>query len=120
MIKNIILVFIGGGLGSVLRYFASLIFSNKNNLYSTLLVNVVGSFCIGLTMSYLVKKNQPILTTQLLVITGLLGGFTTFSAFSWHVLELIKQQQIALALLYILLTCILSFIAVSFGYYIIK
>lgn len=120
MTKNILMVFIGGGLGSVLRYFVGLLFTLKNSLYSTLLVNVVGSFCIGLALSYIIKQNHQNTSLQLFVVTGFLGGFTTFSAFSWNVLELIKQHQLALAIMYILLTFILTFIAVSIGFYILK
>ena len=86
------LVFVGGGVGACLRFFLSTaanIFFNK--LWAgTLVVNVIGSSLMFLFHRYYQGEDKNL---QLLLTTGLLGGFTTFSAFSFEMVTLLRQSQ---------------------------
>ncbi|MBX2931130.1 MAG: fluoride efflux transporter CrcB [Chitinophagaceae bacterium] len=114
--KNILLVGFGGGAGSIVRYLVYILVKHKNFPYSTFIVNIIGSFFIGTMMAYYTKQNVSAEQWKLLIVTGFLGGFTTFSAFSWDTLQLLQQQRYSIALLYIIATFLLSFIAVFVGY----
>ncbi|WP_333473537.1 fluoride efflux transporter CrcB [Salinimicrobium sediminilitoris] len=91
MMKQVLLVFIGGGLGSALRF---LISKNLNQVSSiplgTLLVNFSGSLLIGLILGLGLKQEMLSPNTTLLLATGFCGGFTTFSAFSFENQALLK------------------------------
>ena len=122
--NNFILVFIGGALGSVARYSASLFlisfFQNKFFL-ATILVNVIGSLLIGVL--YVLASDQIKIISEsmrLLLMVGFLGGFTTFSAFSLDFFRLMEAGQIWLAGFYVLLSVVLSLIAVFGGFYLTK
>jgi len=101
--KSFLLVGLGGGLGSILRYAASLLYKNNttNFPYSTLFVNAIGCLLIGLLMGYF--ERQQILSNELklVFITGFCGGFTTFSAFSSETIFLLQNNQISTAILYV-------------------
>jgi|LSQX01.1.fsa_nt_gb CrcB protein len=84
----VLAVALGGALGSVLRYLANLWIQQP---WSTLLVNLLGSFLIGLCALYFVNGVNPLL--RLALVTGILGGFTTFSAFSLESMQLLQQEQ---------------------------
>jgi CrcB protein len=104
MIKNILLVGLGGATGSVLRFLCQKWISRLSNLsfpLGTFLVNVVGCFIIGLLFSYSLKYESFSYNTQLLLMTGLCGGFTTFSAFTLEGMGLLKEDKTGLFLLYI-------------------
>lgn len=96
--KNILLVGLGGMIGSMLRYQFGLWLTSKTLQIpiGTLAVNIIGSFLIGLLAGTLTKNPS----FSLLLITGLCGGFTTFSAFSLENLKLIQSGQIWTAVLY--------------------
>lgn len=82
MFKNALLVFIGGGIGSVLRYLISKYLNHLNFPLGTFTVNVLGSLLLGIILG-LVLKNQNISgPTNLLFGIGFCGGFTTFSTFA--------------------------------------
>lgn len=116
--KAIILVFIGGGLGSVLRYSTSL--ALKNTVYtnffpwSTFLVNILGSFLIGL-FTCLALKNMLNPDLRLLLIVGLCGGFTTFSTFANESLALLKDHSYVTFAIYTALSISLGILAVVLG-----
>ena len=117
--KHILLVGFGGMLGSILRYTASLVIKQPNFPYSTLLVNIIGSLFIGMIMAWSAKQESTEFW-QLLLATGICGGFTTFSAFAWENLQLLNEQRYAHFCLYALGTLILGLIAVAIGYWLIK
>jgi fluoride exporter len=104
--QAIVLVFVGAGLGGVLRH---LINSGVSALlgaafpYGILLINVTGSFVMGLLVGWLAFRAGEDWTrnAQLFVATGILGGYTTFSTFSLDAFRLIERGQIGLAALYI-------------------
>lgn len=119
MMKNIILVGLGGMIGSVLRYLASLFIKNPHFPYATLTVNLVGSMFIGLIMGWAVKQPYPEFW-RLLLVTGICGGFTTFSAFAWENFKLIQIGRYDQFLWYTGGSVILSLLAVALGFWFTK
>jgi len=119
MIRNILLIGIGGFIGSVARYFVSLL-NLSINFHSipvgTLLVNVIGSFIIGFLTG--IAEKSTILTAEwrLFLMVGLCGGFTTFSSFANENLVLLHNGQIFSLLLYTGLSIFIGFLAVWLGY----
>ena len=122
MIIKILYIAIGGSIGSILRF----LFSNFCKIYfpffpiGTLAVNVLGSFFIGLFVSYLNNKEVSEMIVRYFFIIGLLGSFTTFSAFSIETLELYKQDGLSLSLLYVILSIILSIFSAYIGFTLFK
>ena len=114
--RNILFIFLGGGVGSVLRYLISMYTQKLIKIGSfplgTLLVNILGCFMIGFFTSYFMKSDNYL---KYLLITGLCGGFTTFSTFSIENYSLWENQQFATLILYIVLSILLGFIAVFGG-----
>lgn len=100
MIRNFLLIGLGGALGTMLRFGTSLLIGIKSYPLATLLVNVVGSFIIGLVMAYSLKSDAFALNWRLFLATGLCGGFTTFSAFSLENLLLLQNGKLGLFALY--------------------
>ena len=113
-------VFIGGGLGSVLRWMVgkwTLALFGYGYPVGTLAVNIAGSLAIGLAIGALEGVGQP---AKLFFVTGLLGGFTTFSAFSLDTLTLWQRGEGLTAFLYVLASVILSLAAVAAGWAVAK
>ena len=106
---SVALVFVGGGLGAVLRYLATLVIGGP---VATLAVNVAGGFAIGLLAGTL----PPGSSQRLLFMTGLLGGFTTFSAFGLDTLALWQRGQPAQAAAYVVASVALSLAATVAGF----
>ena len=107
----------GGALGASLRFIISSICKVYFPYFpiGTLIVNVIGSFFIGLLVSYLNSKEISELFFKYFLIIGLLGSFTTFSAFSIETIELIKAGKVSLSFIYILLSFTLTIFAASLG-----
>jgi CrcB protein len=111
---NMILIAIGGAVGSVTRYSVGkfvLHYVSAGFPWGTLAVNILGSFLIGLCVHFLPRDTD----LRFLVVTGFLGGFTTFSAFSIETMGLLKSPQPFYGVLYIALSLILSLAAVFIG-----
>tara|TARA_Y100001970_G_scaffold16827_1_gene18972 strand:+ start:82 stop:450 length:369 start_codon:yes stop_codon:yes gene_type:complete len=109
------LVFVGGGIGSVLRY----VTNSFLNLYvigqlGTLFVNVFGSFVFGILVSIGENRSEYF---NLFLLTGLLGGFTTFSQFSFDVVTLQNNGSLS-SIIYILSSVLLSISMALLGMYI--
>ena len=85
---------------------------------ATFLVNIIGSFLIGLLIAYFSKSENNIL--KLLLVTGLCGGFTTFSTFSNESFLLIKNNELLLAFLYISFSLVVGILATFAGYFLIN
>ena len=96
VMKSFILVFIGGGLGSGLRYLISNIMSQYSKVlpYGTFTVNIVGCLLMGIILGYAQKENALNSSQTLLLVTGCCGGFTRCTAFANENLELIKNGEI--------------------------
>lgn len=112
-------VAVGGALGSVLRYglvqMVMRLYPQSFPL-GTMLVNIAGSVVIGIVMA---KYAHGALSehARLFLAIGVMGGFTTFSAFSWDVLSLIQRGLMLQAMMYIAGSVMLSLIACALGYY---
>ena len=127
---TIFFIAIGGALGSMLRYllteFSFKLLKNSNLIMAklplgTMSVNILGSFIAGLIYYFLVKNfNNFDPKIKSFLLTGLLGGFTTFSAFSLDILRLINAKQINIAVIYLVASILLSLFAIFLGFYIAK
>lgn len=116
--QSYLLVFLGGGLGAALRHFvggASLRLYGSGFPVGTLTVNVVGSLLMGLLIGWLAQRAAGGQDVRLLLATGFLGGFTTFSAFSLDAINLWERGATGLAAGYVLGSVIASIAAVFFG-----
>lgn len=110
-VVNYLLVFIGGGLGSVLRHgvnVMSLRLFGAGFPFGTLTVNITGSILMGLFAGYFAFRGDAAQSWRLFLMTGILGGYTTFSAFSLDTLLLYERGEVGLAGLYILTSVIVS------------
>jgi|TARA_B100001093_G_C26598712_1_gene914895 CrcB protein len=114
---NIILVATGGATGAILRYiltnFSKTLFTSS--IYGTLTVNVIGCFLIGYLVTSDFSKNINENFVKFFLIIGLLGSFTTFSAFSYEVVNLIISNKIFIALIYIFISIFISILFAYFG-----
>lgn len=119
MIRNLLLVAAGGMIGSVLRYLVAMLFRNQTFPYATLLVNVAGSFLIGIVAG-LFLKNSISPEVRLFAATGVCGGFTTFSALSVECLQLINDHKYGVALLYVVISFTLGIFAAFCGWLLTK
>jgi fluoride exporter len=118
----VILVATGGAIGALFRYSSTSIIKYIFPGYplGTLLVNIIGSFLIGFLMSYTETKNFSESFYKYFLIIGILGSFTTFSAFSYEVFELINNKKIFISLCYILTSVTICLFFTYFGYNINK
>jgi CrcB protein len=108
---NYLLVFIGGGLGSTLRHvinIVSLRVLGTGFPYHTFTINITGSIMMGLIAGYLAFKGEASQPWRLFLMTGILGGYTTFSAFSLDAALLYERGEIGLALFYVLGSVVFS------------
>ena len=113
MLLTLSQVALGGAIGAVLRYLTGLALAFP---YGTLAVNIVGSFAIGVLWIAMAERGP----WSALLITGILGGFTTFSAFSLDTLRLVEGGRAPLAALYVLASVTLSLGACALGHSITK
>ena len=119
MIKNIFLVLLGGGIGSVVRYLLSYFLTRNSTTqfpWATFITNGLGCLLIGLLFGYIQKNNVQNETLKLLLITGFCGGFTTFSTFSLENIQFIQNQNYNLALLYTISSIFIGFLGVLIGF----
>jgi CrcB protein len=120
--KQALLVFVGGGFGSVSRYYLSKWLNNYETAipYGTMLSNVLGSFLIGVILGYLGRNSGLSQNHSLLLATGFCGGFTTFSTFAYENHLFMKNGDYFSFLPYTILSLVLGFLAVFFGLYVSK
>ncbi|MDC6367377.1 MULTISPECIES: fluoride efflux transporter CrcB [Flavobacteriaceae] len=120
--KQVFLVFLGGGLGSVLRYIISrptnLLF---HNFYlGTFIVNIVGCLLIGLILGISEKNQLLSLNTTLFLATGFCGGFTTFSTFAFEKHTFLKNGELLSFLFYTVSSIVVGILAVALGIWLSK
>ena len=117
--KNAILVFLGGGAGSLLRYAAGLLTGTSAFPWATLLVNSAGSLAIGLFGAWAARFGWTE-SLRLALTVGLCGGFTTFSTFSRESLALAESGRWCLFAVYAAGSVAIGIVAVALGYLIAK
>ena len=121
---NIVLaIAFGGGLGAVMRHYAVALVTavmGQGFPYGVLLVNVLGSFLIGFLMELAALKWQAPLEVRAFLVTGVLGGFTTFSAFSFDVFRLAETGEYVSSIVYAASSVMLSIIAVFMAVYLVR
>jgi CrcB protein len=114
MIRSLLLVGAGGALGSIARYAVSMLFAHYAicSHWATMLVNIIGSFLIGLLI--------PLLSNgaHLFAVVGFCGGFTTFSTFSSQALQLFQTGERLTAMAYVAASVVVSIVMVLLGMYV--
>ena len=114
MIRSLLLVGAGGALGSIARYAVSMLFAHYAicSHWATMLVNIIGSFLIGLLI--------PLLSNgaHLFAVVGFCGGFTTFSTFSSQAVQLFQQGERLTAAAYVAASVVVSILMVLLGMYV--
>ncbi|MDI9311759.1 MAG: fluoride efflux transporter CrcB [Limnohabitans sp.] len=116
--KTIFYIALGGAIGSVLRYFTALgITKMIHSVFplGTFVANVLGCLLIGLFFGYFEKQNPVSPELKFFLITGLCGGYTTFSTFSNENVQLLQNNQFGLAFMYTGLSIIIGFGATYLG-----
>lgn len=122
MLHTLLIVALGGGIGSALRYAVSKFVQDSTNgafPYHTFAVNIVGCLLIGLFYGLAARGHLGNNTTTLLLTTGLCGGFTTFSTFCNENIALLRGDNAFVAILYIASSMFCGLLAVALGYLII-
>lgn len=120
---NYILVSAGAAVGGAFRYGISNYIQRHISVifpYGTLVVNVIGSFILGITMFYLNEKELIGSEFRLFLAVGFCGGFTTFSAFSYETINLFRDAEFGLAIFNVFLNVILCLIGIYLAYLISK
>src|SRR6201994_1529828 len=115
---NYVLVFIGGGLGSTLRPIINVVSARVLGTafpYHTFIINITGSIVMGLIAGYLAFKGEAPQAWRLFLMTGILGGYTTFSAFSLDTALLYERGALGLSLFYVLGSVVFSILGLFAG-----
>jgi fluoride exporter len=120
---NIVIIGIGGALGAVTRYGIALWVGQRwgrSFPLGTFVINVSGSFLIGLLMTLLAERFTVNPQWRLLLVVGFLGAYTTFSTFEYETGALLKDGEWTYAMLNVILSVVAGFIALKFGEIIAK
>lgn len=120
--KHLFLVFIGGGIGSALRFLLARLLNNSHNgvPYGTLLANVSGSLLIGIILGLALRNNTLSQSTVVFLASGFCGGYTTFATFSYENHLFLKNGDLSSFIIYALISIILGFSMVFLGMWITR
>lgn len=120
--KPLLLVFLGGGLGSTLRYGLSKYLNSTITgiPYGTFAANILGSLLIGIILGIAAKNDSISQNTMLLLATGFCGGFTTFSTFAYENHVFLKSGDFGMFALYTIASFVIGFGAVFLGIWAVK
>jgi CrcB protein len=123
MDRSILLVGLGGFLGSVLRYLVAVLFAGQFSSsfpFATFAVNVAGCFLIGILFALSDRGNILTPEWRVFLTTGFCGGFTTFSTFSYESLKLLQDGELLYLSLNVVLSVVIGFAATYIGILLIK
>ncbi|MEZ4778327.1 MAG: fluoride efflux transporter CrcB [Flavobacteriaceae bacterium] len=120
--KQLLLVFLGGGAGSVLRFIFGKFLNNPQTgiPLGTFAANILGSLLIGLILGWAAKNESISQHTLLLLATGFCGGFTTFSTFAYENHVFLKNGDFGIFAMYTLASFVVGFLAVFLGIWLVK
>ncbi len=120
--KQWLLVFVGGGIGSLLRYLISKAFNNyfAHFFLGTFLVNILGCLLIGFILGLSMKGNYLSENQTLILATGFCGGFTTFSSFAFEKHFLLTAGELFHFSFYLIASVVMGIAAVAFGLWLAK
>ena len=113
-----LVVLAGAGLGGLTRYaLGTWIMARSGGRFplGTFLINISGSFFIGLLMTLLTERLQPHPNWRLFLVVGVLGGYTTFSSFEYETLQAVRDGEHWMSLLYVAGSVLLGYVAVWLG-----
>ena len=120
---NLSLVFVGGGIGAVARYWMQgMVYRFMNGVfpYGTIAVNILGCFLIGLLMTGMEERFMVNPSLRIFITIGILGGFTTFSSFSFETIALFQDGEVFFGMLNILASVVICLSATYVGVFIGK
>ena len=118
-----LIVFLGGGIGAAMRHGINIAVARALGTafpYGTLLINISGSFIMGAVAAYFAFKGDASQHWRLFLTTGILGGFTTFSAFSLDAMLLYERSETGLAALYVVASVGVSIAALFAGFALVR
>jgi len=120
--KQLILVFLGGGFGSLLRFLiGKWLNSSEDGIpYGTFAANILGSLLIGVILGLAAKHNSLSDNQVVLLATGFCGGFTTFSTFAYENHVFLKTGDFSTFALYTIASFVIGFLAVFLGLFLVK
>jgi fluoride exporter len=123
LLSSLFLVALGGAVGSVARFLsvsAATRLLGAGFPYGTLLVNIAGSLLMGVLAGILAQRSEPASSLHLLLAVGVLGGFTTFSAFSLDAVILLQRGEHVAAAFYIAGSVLVSLLALLLGLWLVR
>jgi len=121
--NSYLVVFVGAGLGGMARHGFNVFvprWIGATFPYHTLIVNVLGSLVMGLLAGYFALKGEASQSWRLFLMTGILGGFTTFSAFSLDASLLYERGDLTSAAMYVITSVGISIVALFGGLYLMR
>src|SRR5580692_632460 len=113
-----LMVVVGGAAGSLMRYVLGTAIMSRTGgrfPFGTVVINITGSFLIGLLMTLLTERLSPHPNWRLLLVVGFLGGYTTFSSFEWETFGLMRDGARWLGLLNVVGSVVIGYLAVWLG-----
>ncbi len=116
--QTFLVIFLGGGIGAAFRHAVNILVGHWFGTafpYHTLFINISGSLLMGLLATWFTLKSGSSQTMRLFITTGILGGYTTFSAFSLESFLLWERDQYGAALVYVLLSVVVSIAGLAMG-----